>query len=124
MSLMKTERPGIVDPRPLSLPVLLGEVELLLERPILGSRIVRVEADDLLARVTVGVELELSDHRGVRDRSVHGRGPELLAKIRDAGRRGAGPLQGIQEDLGAGVAGGGVAGRIRAVCRLELGREL
>src|SRR4029078_11247053 len=100
-------RPGIVDPRPRMVAGLLGrEVELLLERPILGGRVVLVEADDLLAGIAVGVELELSNHRRVGDRGIDGRGPELLAKVRDAGRRGAGPLEGVEGELGGGIGGG------------------
>src|SRR4029079_15458883 len=37
---------------------------------------------------------------------------------------GAGPLQGVDDDLGAGIAGGGVAGRTGAVLRLVLGLEV
>ena len=86
--------------------------------------VVAVEADDLLARVAVRVELEGSPITEVYVTWIDRRRPDLLAKVLDVGAPGAGPLQGVEDDLGAGVARARVAGRIGAVLGLVLRREL
>ena len=102
------------------------EVELLLEDPVrtaLGVLVEGVERDDLLAGVTVRVEVEVADDGGVLDRSDRPPPREVLAHaaMSDAGVR---PVQGVDDDLRAGVARRAVAGRLGAVLGLVPRREL
>src|SRR5262245_59766058 len=79
----------------------------------------RIDRDDLLAGVTVSVEGDVAKDRLVRDVGLGRLGPDRLAKRGVVGRvTGGGPLEGVQDDLGAGVAHAGVAGGVDAVLGL------
>src|SRR5262245_56289419 len=99
---------------------LLGVVDLGLELPVAlavrAGRIDRVDRDDLLAGVTVLVEVDVTNDRAVGVVGGRAGDSDRLAKGSVVGRVGlTGSPDGVDDDLGAGEARARVARRVDPV---------
>src|SRR6185437_11526753 len=94
-------------PRPSSTVRLLdrvgGEIALLEELPVLARGVELVVRDRVLGRVAVGVEADVAEHRIVLVGRVGNVRADLLTQCREISHAGSDGLQGLEEDLRAGV---------------------